>query len=756
MKNQMKWTCLGVACLGLLVWTGISEAASDSQGAQAAVQATIQAAASAEAPAELKEPVLPPDLFGKGRTSRDMMRLWLIPQVEKAEQQWKATYEKLKTPEQIAEYQQRLRAAFLNAIGGLPERTPLEARTTGTLTLEGMTIEKVLFQSQPGQWVSGLLYLPDETKYPKPWDGVLIVCGHSNNGKGYVNYQRVAALHAYNGMATLIIDPIDQGERPQLINREEKKARARSVHAHNLLGVGSILLGWNTARYEIWDMMRALDYLQTRPEINHDRLGVAGLSGGGTQTAYIMALDDRVSVAASCCYLCSLTGLMKMNDPQDAEQNIFGQTKFGMDHADYCIMRAPKPTLLGTATKDFFPVGMAWDSFRSAKRILQRLGYGENMDLAETDNEHGYDKTLREATVRFMLRFLEKRETPVFEPDCKLEFTDEEIQVTPDGLTMLLPGARSTYDLNRDEAKRLAELRKANPLTDETLPKIRELAGIRPLAEIPEAKVVSRSELKQLTPAFLYQQIVFQTEQGIYLPAVLLMKSVTLVMSRTPSTLLYVNSQGKKASWEDLTKSGYDVILAVDLRGWGETQQVGHHYYRNENFGSDGKDFYTAHNLGKTYVGFRTEDILTLGRWLKQEYPNVALMGVKDGCIPVLHAAALEKGMFEQVVLRDCPESWTSVVNNGGFSTMPLTSTVHGALRVYDLPELREFTKAVELEKGARAIEALWPAVKAEEAAKRATGATEATEAVGVVEASGSSEATEAVKVEEAEKTEEK
>ena len=694
-----------------------------------------------EAPAELKEPVLPPDLFGKGRTSRDMMRLWLIPQVEKAEQQWKATYEKLKTPEQIAEYQQRLKAAFLDAIGGLPERTPLEAQTTGTLTLEGMTIEKVLFQSQPGQWVSGLLYLPDETKYPKPWDGVLIVCGHSANGKGYVNYQRVAALHAYNGMATLIIDPIDQGERPQLINREEKKALARSVHAHNLLGVGSILLGWNTARYEIWDMMRALDYLQTRPEINHDRLGVAGLSGGGTQTAYIMALDDRVAVAASCCYLCSLTGLMKMNDPQDAEQNIFGQTKFGMDHADYCIMRAPKPTLLGTATKDFFPVGMAWDSFRSAKRIFQRLGYGENMDLAETDNEHGYDKTLREATVRFMLRFLEKRETPVFEPDCKLEFTDEEIQVTPDGLTMLLPGARSTYDFNRDEAKRLAELRKANPLTDETLPKIRELAGVRPLAEIPEVKVVSQSEWKE-QPTFLYQRIVFQTEPGIYVPAVMLVSRVAWEMNCLPPTLLYVNSQGKMAAWEDLIKSGYERILAVDLRGWGETQQVGHHYYRNENLGSDGKDFYTAYNLGRTYVGFRTEDILTLGRWLKQNHgPRVTLMGVKEGCIPALHAAALEKGMFEQVVLRDCPESWTSVVNNGGVSTMALTSTVHGALRVYDLPELREFTKAVELEKGAKAIEALWPAVKAEEAARRAAEATEATEAV---------------MVEEAEKTEEK
>ena len=650
-----------------------------------------------EAPKVLTEAVLPADLLGAGHTSRDMMRLWLIPQVEQAEKQWRKTYEALKTPEQVKAYQQKLRAAFLDALGGLPaERTPLDARVTGTLSREGLDlkIEKVMFQSQPGLWVTGLMYLPDEKKFPKPWSGVLIVCGHSKNGKGYVQYQRVAALHALNGMAALMIDPIDQGERFQRLNPKTKEPLAISVNAHNLLGIGSILLGQNTARFEIWDMMRGLDYLQTRPDVKADNLAVAGLSGGGTQTAYIMALDDRVSVAASCCYLCSLTGLMKKNDPQDAEQNIFGQTAFGMDHADYCIMRAPKPTLIGTATKDFFPVEMGWASFRDAKRIFQRLGYGENVDLAETDNEHGYDQTLREATVRFMLRFLEKREAPITEPDLNLVFTDEEIAVTPENRTQLLPGARSTFNLNCDEAERLQKARKAHPLTDADRPKIRELAKIRPLAEIPEVKLFSQTDWQDATPEITFRRLVFQPEAGLYLPALQLRPKTS---TEKAPCVLYVNSRGKMADWPALLAllGQGKTVLAVDLRGWGETQQVGHHYFNNKQLGTDGKDFYTAYNLGKTYVGYRTEDILTLTRWLKAQpdTTQIELSAVAEACIPALHAAVLESSLIPKPQLTDCPQSWTQVVEQSGASTMPLTSTVHGALRFYDLPELREWAE---------------------------------------------------------------
>jgi len=656
----------------------------------------------AEVPESLQKNLLPEQMKSGEKTfaPKEMVFQWMLPQVVAAEAKWRADYEARKTPEEIAEYQARMKKNFIDAIGGFPERTPLNAKITGKIpgNIEGQsfTIEKVLFESQPGLYVTANLYLPDETKYPKPWNGVVVVCGHSHNGKGYENYQRVTALHALNGIAAMIVDPIDQGERFQNIDREKKKELSASVHGHNLLGIGSILLGRNTAMFEIWDAMRAFDYMQTRDDIRHENLGLAGLSGGGTQTSYVMALEDRVDVACTCCYTCSLFGLMKMNDTQDAEQNIFGQAAFGMDHADYCMMRAPKPTFFGMATKDFFPIEMGWQSFRDSKRLYSRMGYGNQVDLTETDNQHGYDKTLREATVRFMLRFLEHREAPIFEPETLKPRTDEEIRVTPEGFTMLLDGARSTFDLNRDYAKQLAEARK--PINDETVAKIRELAKVRDAKEFGEMKVQTLGEEK-LADGLVAKKLVFEPEAGISLPALLVQKADA---PEKTDVVLYVSDSGKTAGWDEnilpLVKSGKSV-LTVDLRGYGETQAFERNpkwqYYRNEFLGSDGKDFYVAYNLGKTYVGFRTDDLLAVTRWLKAQSfcANVELFGLSEACIPVLHAAVLEKaaGTYSRVTLENCLVSWTNTVENGGHSNTPLVSTVHGALRVYDLPEMRDF-----------------------------------------------------------------
>ena len=103
--------------------------------------------------------------------------------------------------------------------------------------------------------------------------------------------------------------------------------------------------------------------------------------------------------------------------PQDAEQNIHGQLAFGMDHADYVMMRAPKPTLILASTHDFFDIEGTWDSFRQAKRFYTRIGFAERIDLVETDAKHGYPKLQREAMIRWMRRFLLGIDEPITEPE---------------------------------------------------------------------------------------------------------------------------------------------------------------------------------------------------------------------------------------------------------------------------------------------------------------------------------------------------
>ena len=189
---------------------------------------------------------------------------------------------------------------------------------------------------------------------------------------------------AKNGLAVLCFDPIGQGERLQALDDEGKAVVKGSTTEHTMAGIGALLVGRSAASYRIWDAIRSLDYLAGRPEVDAKRLGCTGNSGGGTETSYLMALDDRIAVAAPSCYITSLERLFATIGPQDAEQNITGQIAFGMDHADYVELRAPKPTLLCVGTQDFFDIKGSWDTFREVKLVYGRLGFGERVDLFES------------------------------------------------------------------------------------------------------------------------------------------------------------------------------------------------------------------------------------------------------------------------------------------------------------------------------------------------------------------------------------
>jgi len=135
-------------------------------------------------------------------------------------------------------YQQRMRKLFVDQLGGFPPRTPLEPQIVGRIPCDGYTVEKVIFQSQPRHYVTALFYLPQGKP---PFPGVLVPCGHSDNGKAMDVYQRACLVLVKNGFAVLCYDPIDQGERFQLLDPQGKPP-VRGTMAHCLAGVGSILV----------------------------------------------------------------------------------------------------------------------------------------------------------------------------------------------------------------------------------------------------------------------------------------------------------------------------------------------------------------------------------------------------------------------------------------------------------------------------------------------------------------------------------
>lgn len=638
-----------------------------------------------------------------------------------------AAFEAVQSRSDCAEWQKERREFFLRQIGGLPERTPLNAKVVGQLKGKGYRIEKVIFESRPGHHVTATLYLPPSKG---PYPGVLIPCGHSHDGKAAGGYQRTGILLARNGMAALCYDPIGQGERYQMLDFEKThqvfpqvayrlpvphpRVRYLCTQEHTAMGLGCILLGSNIAQYRIWDGMRAIDYLQSREDIIADKIGCTGNSGGGTLTAYLMALDDRIVAAAPVCYLTTFQKLIDTRGPQDAEQNIFGQIAFGMDQADYVIMRAPKPTLICAATRDrTFDITGAWALFREGKRFYSRLGFPERVAINEADAPHGFYFQQREAVARWMSRWLLGQDEIIreFDPaslpdpidDKELrklsegDWTQEELYCTPEGQVLLLPDEQSVFQLNaRKEARLQSErmTRWENWTVAKRRERVRQTIGASPTEQV-------KFEWKSLGTiqrnGYRIEKIVLTPDGGIPLPALAFVPH-----KPNGKTTLYLHGISMKADAapsgpvETLVKQGR-VVLAAELRGIGETE-TGHDKrdYGYGKFGRDVQEIFLAYLIGESYVGMRTDDVFAWTRFLEtygtapKQKNEIELVAIGEAAIPALHAAALHPDRFQKVYLRGMIRSWADVVKAAD-SQNQAVNVVHGALKYYDLPDLIEF-----------------------------------------------------------------
>jgi len=636
-----------------------------------------------------------------GQPAQEMMRHYLNALAEPYFEARRERYEALESPEDIAAYQERQREFFVGALGGLPERTPLNARTVGEGGGEGYRFEKVIFESMPGFHVTATLYLPEGAEAPYP--GVLVSCGHAAEGKASEIYQRAAILLAMNGMAALLFDPIAQGERYFFFQEDGTPEFGSTVH-HSLMGVGAILLGTNTATYRIWDGIRALDYLESRPEVDGERLGCTGNSGGGTLTSYLMALDSRIKVAAPSCYITSFPRLMATIGPQDAEQNIQGQIAFGMDHADYIHMRAPLPTLITAATRDFFDIDGTWDSYREAKRLYTRLGQPERVSIIEYDGTHGWSQPLREGMVQWMRRWLLEVDAVVEEPDFPVR-TPEELYSTPDGQVAWLEGARSVYDLNAAREEALAVRREAF-WTNASDAERRERVWQSLQAAQPEPSPYETGETL-VRAGYTVQHVMVRPEPGIVLPGLFFLPE-----GGVDTGVLYLpgESMAEDAAAggpvEALVREGR-AVLALELRGIGETRGQDYPSGSWTYVGTDWPDTARAYLLNKTIVGMRTEDVLrgagVLQGLLGAADADVALIATGEATVPALHAAALAPEQFAHTTLRAGIPSWAAVVHEPR-ATGQMVNTVHGVLAWYDLPLLADWLGEARLSQEAMAV----------------------------------------------------
>jgi dienelactone hydrolase len=620
----------------------------------------------------------------------EMLKRYLLDQAKLHFDARRKAIAAIKTSADIERRQKELRAFFLASLGDVPERTPLNPKVVGSLKRDGYRVDKVIFESRPRHHVTGNLYLPEGNG---PFPGVLVPCGHGDNGKAYESYQRICILLARNGMVALCYDPIGQGERFQLLDSSGKPV-IRGTTEHTMAGIGALLIGRQLASYRIWDGFRALDYLASRTEVDPNRLGCTGNSGGGTMTAYLMALDDRIKVAAPSCYITSLERLFETIGPQDAEQNITGQVAALMEHADFVTMRAPKPTLLSVGTRDFFDIRGSWDTFREVKLVFGRLGFGERVDLFESDEEHGFTRPRRVSVARWMRRWLLKQDEAVDEPDFPIA-TDAELQCTRTGQVLTDFKGVSVFELNRERDRELQKDRVANHERlepDAFRTGVKTRLGLsdwkpRPL-QVKKADVLIMGFVSGNPSRYeVAPGIEITVDDTRFGPQAEDVPALVIVGRKSTGTSRPTLGVPKGLDFP------YGRIISLDLPGQ-EAPAAGALSREGQSpFGRDWREAFLAFSMDKPLLGQRATELLnvleTLNAEAKDERPDgFHVVGLGPAGPVVLHAALLDqRGLIKKVVIQDSLVSWANLIENG-LSRDQLANVVPGALTLYDLPDL--------------------------------------------------------------------
>jgi len=596
----------------------------------------------------------------------------------------------------VREVREKIRACF----GPLPERTPLNPRVTGTVERDAYRIEKVIFESRPGFLVTANLYIPKGRKFPLP--AVVGTCGHSDNGKAAEFYQAFSQGLARLGYVVLIYDPIGQGERLQYLD-ENFKPRFRPGTAEHLhAGNQQFLVGEFFGTWRAWDGIRALDYLLTRKEVDPERVGVTGNSGGGTLTTWLCGLDQRWAMAAPGCFVTMFERNLENELPADTEQCPPRALALGLEHEDFLAALAPKPIIILAKEKDYFDVRGTEEAYARLRHLYQLLGAEENIALFVGPTYHGYSQENRLAMYRWFNRHAGGPEV-VEEPPLTIE-KDETLWCAPQGQVARL-GSRTVFSFTKEKSQQLARRRLG--LTGAALRKQVELLLRLPPRPYPPRYRILRPLPDRGYPLPRALPYLVETEPGIQ--AIVYRLTKESLLSRPPreeaKALLYVShlSADQELREEPLLRQWAEreaerAIYACDVRGVGESRPATCELESFHNpYGND--YFYAIHGLmiDYPYVGQKTHDVLVVLDWLEAcGYSEIHLVGKGRGSIPAAFAALLSP-QVSRVTLKNAPRSFSEIAETELYD-WPLSCLVPNVLESFDLPDIYRELQAKGLE----------------------------------------------------------
>ncbi len=592
------------------------------------------------------------------RNYPDMLLAHLAAKLNVHSDRWDREREGIRTAAALERRNRFVREKFVEMLHGYPEKTPLKPVVVKTAQRDGYRVENVMFESRPNFFVTGNLYVPAGNG---PFPAIISPCGHYSLARMQPDYQFVYLNLVKAGFVVLAYDPIGQGERRHYWNPETDATEASlgPVFEHSMPGQLLLLLGENLTAYMIWDGMRAIDYLLTRPEVDKEKIGCAGHSGGGTLTLFISALDERVRCAVvneggtSHRWPLTLEPDAQVG-PSDVEQNLFPSALYGIDRCDLHSAIAPRPLL--ALIEEFTPrFNLAADHIRERYR---QAGVPEKFATEEATDPHAYTLKLRQATTNWFCRWFYDRPGPASEPEFEPE-PPRNLYCTPNGSVRYARQGETIYSLIAKKQAALPPPREA-PSTRaewdawrrEFLPQVRDALRYRPVNEpLGVHRLVTTAR-----KGYLVEKIEFLSEPGIYIPTWIF---VPQKRNADPRAILYVNDAGVAEEGavgmefqvlEELARKGY-LVVAVELRGTGLTKpqrlkEAAASSEFRQLFDTETAAAYLAWYMDESLLGMRVLDVLrgvdyALGRD-DVDKRGLRAAGSGRGATWLLFAAALD------------------------------------------------------------------------------------------------------------------
>lgn len=589
----------------------------------------------------------------------DMLEAYLVGKLNGLAASWDEKRALLRTGTDVQERNREVRAKLLSMLGAFPPKAALNPVTVKTAEKDGYRVENLMFESRHDFWVTGNLYVPNTRSGRFP--AVISPCGHYPLARMTPQYQSAYISLAKCGFVVLAYDPIGQGERRQYWNPATDVTEVGGpVFEHSMAGQLLLLCGENLTAYLVWDGMRAIDYLLTRPEVDPERIGCAGHSGGGTLTKFIAVADQRVQCAAI------LEGGTANQWPArglgiaDVEQNLFPAALDGIDNVDLHAAIAPRPLLAGI--ESYTP---AFNSAADATRTRYRqLGAEEKFETVAADDPHSWTPKLRRATTDWFCRWFYGRRDPEQERSFETS-RPEDLYCTPRGSLLYSQKGATIFSII---AGKVAELPpQPHPLNAGAdlavyRGQLRERLCALLRYEKHDAPLGVRHIVTTPREGYRIDKIEFLSEPGIYIPA---WAFIPEGRSEGVRTVLYFNDEGVQSDGmeyeggessglrhgvlDELARSG-NLVIAADVRGCGATHASRPSSLTAGEFGqlfdAETSAAYAARSMDRSLLGMRVQDVVRCVDYTMQregvDARRVHLIGKGRAALWCLYAAAID------------------------------------------------------------------------------------------------------------------